>query len=58
VGEKPAGVFCLAYGNINGFHAAKHTNPKANQVHHWFQCMDVDFFAGNEESKINWSRMP
>jgi hypothetical protein len=32
VGEKPADVFRLAYGNINGFHAVEHTNPKANKL--------------------------
>jgi hypothetical protein len=44
----------LAYGNINGFSAVQHTNPKASELRHWFRCMDVDFFAGNE-GKINWA---
>jgi hypothetical protein len=48
VGEKPADVFRLAYGNINGFHVVEHTNPKANELRHWIWCMEVDFFAGNE----------
>ncbi|MCK7581431.1 MAG: hypothetical protein MZV65_41235 [Chromatiales bacterium] len=46
----------MAYGNINGFSAVQHTNPKASELRHWFRCMDVDFFAGNE-GKINWARM-
>jgi hypothetical protein len=55
--EKPPDVVRLAYGNINGFSAVAHTNPKANELRHWFRCMEVDFFAGNE-SNINWARMP
>jgi hypothetical protein len=54
---KPSNVFRLAYGNFDGFSAVQHTNPKASELCHWFQCMDVDFFAGNE-GKINWARMP
>lgn len=57
VRDKPVDVFRVAYGNINGFSAVSHTNPKAQELRHWFRCMDVDFFAGNE-GKINWARMP
>ena len=57
VGEKLLNVVRVAYGNIDGFPAVTHTNPKAVQLHHWFRCMEVDFFAG-AESKINWARMP
>jgi hypothetical protein len=32
VGDKPADVFRLAYGNINNFAAVQHTNPKANEL--------------------------
>ena len=52
MGDKPDDVFRLAYGNINGFMAVEHNNPKAKELRHWLRCMDVDFFAGNE-SKIN-----
>lgn len=57
VGEKPPGVFWVAYRNVDGYSAVAHTNPKAIQLSHWFWCMDVDFFAGNE-NKINWARVP
>jgi hypothetical protein len=50
-------MFRLAYGNINGFMAVPHTNPKAVELRHWLRHMEVDLFAGNE-SKINWSCMP
>jgi hypothetical protein len=57
VGDKPADVFWVAYGNINGFLAVTHSNPKAHERRHWLRCVDVDFFAGNE-GKINWACMP
>jgi hypothetical protein len=57
IGPKPSKVFWLGYRNINGFSAVQHTNPKARQLQHWFQYMEIDFFAGNE-SKINWAKMP
>jgi hypothetical protein len=57
IGIKSPKVFRLGYGNINGFPAVPHNNPKAGQLRHWFRHMDIDFFAGNE-SKINWAQMP
>ena len=57
IGPKPSNIFQLAYGNINGFMAVTHTNPKAIELRHWLKHMEVDFFACNE-SKINWARMP
>jgi exonuclease III len=57
VADKPANVFRVAYGNINGFSAVPHTNLKANELRYWFRHMEVDFFVGNE-GKINWARMP
>jgi hypothetical protein len=32
VGDKLVDIFRLAYGNINGFAAVQHTNPKANEL--------------------------
>jgi hypothetical protein len=57
IGIKSPKVFHLGYGNINGFPAVPHTNPKAGQLCHWFHHMEIDFFAGNK-SKINWAQMP
>jgi hypothetical protein len=57
IGSKSRKIFHLGYGNINGFPAVSHNNPKAGQLRHWFHHMEIDFFAGNE-SKINWAQMP
>jgi hypothetical protein len=32
---KPDGVFCLAYGNIDGFSTVPFNKPKANVLKHW-----------------------
>jgi hypothetical protein len=54
---KPDGVFCLAYGNIDGFSTVPFNNPTAHVLKHWIRTIDADFFAENE-AKINWSIMP